>query len=99
MLQSSVMASDIKLDAGVHTCGTVSIAAASQNIASQSWIMDSGASFHVTSNKSKLVACKPVTNATSIHTIDGTSCHVTHQGSLHSPHFIYLMFSVYLSCL
>ena len=81
------MASAIKLDAGVHTNGTVSIAAAPQNIASQSWILDSGASFHVTSDKFKLAACKPVTNATSIQTADGTSCHVTHQGSFHSPHF------------
>ena len=87
MLQSSVMANDIKPGAAVHTSGTVSIVAASQNFASQSWILDSGASFHVTSDKSKLVACKPVTNATSVHTADGTSCHVTHQGSLHSPYF------------
>ena len=87
MLQSSVMANDIKPGAAVHTSGTVSIVAASQNFASQSWILDSGASFHVTSDKSKLVACQPVTNATSIHTADGTLCHITHQGSLHSPHF------------
>jgi len=87
MLQSSVMANDIKPGAAVHTSGTVSIVAASQNFASQSWILDSGASFHVTSDKSKLVACQPVTNATSIHTADGTLCHITHQGSLHSSHF------------
>ena len=87
MLQSSVMANDIKPGAAVHTSGTVSIVAASQNFASQSWILDSGASFHVTSDKSKLVACQPVTNATSIHTADGTLCHITHQGSLHSTHF------------
>ena len=41
----------------------------------------------MTSDKSKLVACKPITDGTSIHTADGTSCHITHQGSLHSPHF------------
>ena len=94
MLQSSDMAHDIKLGAAVHNSGTVS-----KNFSSQSWILDSGASFHVTSDKSKLVACQPVTNATSIHTADGTLCHITQQVPFILPIFIYLMFPVYLSCL
>jgi hypothetical protein len=49
-------------------------------------VLDSGASFHVTSDQSQLVACKPVTDGTSIQTADGT-CHITHQGSLCNNYF------------
>ena len=45
------------------------------------------ASFHVTSDRSQLVACKPVNDDASIQTADGTSCHITHQGSLSSSKF------------
>ena len=83
MMQSNAIASDI------DTSGSVSIAAAS-HVTTPYWVLDSGASFHVTSDKSKLVACKPITDGTSIHTADGTSCHITHQGYLHSPHFYIL---------
>jgi len=85
-MQSNAIASDIELDGEICTSGSVSIAAAS-HVTTPYWVLDSGASFHVTSDKSKLVACKPITDGTSIHTADGTSCHITHQGSLHSPHF------------
>ncbi|XP_074560573.1 uncharacterized protein LOC141828529 [Curcuma longa] len=54
--------------------GSVSIAAASPVTApSSSWVLDSGASFHVTSDQSQLVACKPVTDGASIRTADGPS--------------------------
>jgi len=67
--------------------GSVSIAAASPVSApSTSWVLDSGASFHVTSDQSHLVACKPVTDGASIQTTDGTSCHISHQGSLCNSH-------------
>jgi len=66
---------------------TIAIAAASDYIAPETWFLDSGASFHVTSDRSKLVACKPVIDGSSINTANGTACHVTHQGSLQSPHF------------
>jgi len=67
--------------------GTVSVAASSTVSAPSSWMLDSGASFHVTSDQSQLVACKPVTDGTSIQTADGTSCHITHQDSLCNNHF------------
>jgi hypothetical protein len=67
--------------------GTVSVAASSTVGTPSSWVLDSGASFHVTSDQSQLVACKPVTDATSIQTADGTSCHITHQGSLCNNYF------------
>ncbi|XP_021320482.1 uncharacterized protein LOC110436960 [Sorghum bicolor] len=67
--------------------GTVSVAASSTVGTPSSWVLDSGASFHVTSDQSQLVACKPVTDGTSIQTGDGTSCHITHQGSLCNNYF------------
>jgi hypothetical protein len=59
--------------------GSVSIAAASPIGASQpAWVLDSGASFHVTSDQSQLVSSKPITGGASIQTADGTSCYITH---------------------
>ena len=46
--------------------GSVSVAAAAGGSASSSWVLDSGASFHVTSDQSQLVACKPVADGASI---------------------------------
>jgi hypothetical protein len=66
----------------------VSVAAASPISAPQpSWVLDSGASFHVTSDQSQLVASKPVADGASIQTADGTSCYITHQGSLCTSNF------------
>jgi hypothetical protein len=70
-----------------HITGSISIAAASRNIAPQSWVLDSGASFHVTSNKTQLIDHKQIVYGTTIRTTDGASCHVTHQGSFSSPYF------------
>jgi len=68
--------------------GSVSVAAASPVGASQSsWVLDSGASFHVTSDSSQLVDCKTVHDGASVQTTDDTSCSITHQGSLSTAHF------------
>jgi hypothetical protein len=61
--------------------GSVSAAVAAGS-SSSSWVLDSRASFHVTSDQSQLAAYKPVADGASIKTADGTSCHITHQGSL-----------------
>ena len=54
--------------------GSVSIAATSPISAPQSsWVLDSGASFHVTSDQSQFVARKPVADGASIQSADGTS--------------------------
>jgi hypothetical protein len=69
--------------------GSVAIAATSSAGAlSSSWVLDSGASFHVTSDQSRLASTTPVTEGTSVQTADGTLCHVTHKGSLSDPTFI-----------
>jgi len=41
----------------------------------------------VTSDQSQLVASKSVANGVSIETTDGTSCCITHQGSLCTSNF------------
>lgn len=69
--------------AGSTPIGSVSVAAASPVSAPSSWVLDSGASFHVSSDQSQLVACKPIADGASIQTADGTSCPITHQGSSH----------------
>jgi hypothetical protein len=50
-------------------------------------VLDSGASFHVTSDQSKLASTTPVTDGASVQTADGTVCHITHKGSLCDSHF------------
>ena len=68
--------------------GSVSVAAASPVGGSQSsWVLDSGASFHVTSDHSQLVDCHTVHEGASVQTADGTPCSITHQGSLSTSHF------------
>ena len=54
---------------------------------SSSWVLDSGASFHVTSDQSHLASTTPVTEGTSVQTADGTLCHVTHKDSLSDSNF------------
>jgi hypothetical protein len=45
------------------------------------------ASFHVTSDSSHLVSCKPVQDGASVQTADGTPCSITHKGSLCTSKF------------
>jgi len=52
-----------------------------------SWVLDSGTSFHVTSDKSQLVNCQAVHNGASVQTANGISCPITSHGSLSTPHF------------
>jgi hypothetical protein len=74
---------------GPSTRGSVAVAATSFACTSESaWVLDSGASFHVTSDQSKLASTTPVTDGASVQTADGTVCHITHKGSLSDPHFI-----------
>jgi hypothetical protein len=72
---------------GSTSRGSVSVVASSTISAPSTWVLDSGASFHVTSDESQLVACKPVPDGASIQTADDTSCYITHQDSLCNNHF------------
>ena len=68
---------------------SASVSALSQSavVTAQPWVLDSGASFHVTFDRSQLVSCQPVKDGASVQTADGTSCSVTHQGSLCTSKF------------
>jgi hypothetical protein len=68
--------------------GSVVVAATSSAGAlSSSWVLHSRTSFHVTSDQSRLASTTPVTEDTSVQTVDGILCHVTHKGSLSNPNF------------
>jgi hypothetical protein len=68
--------------------GSFAVAATSSAGAlSSSWVLDSGASFHVTSDQSRLPSTTPVTEGTSVQIADGTLYHVTHKGSLSDSNF------------
>jgi hypothetical protein len=41
----------------------------------------------VTSDQSKLATSKPIPDGASVQTVDGTLCHITHEGSLCDSHF------------
>jgi len=51
------------------------------------WVLDSGASFHMTSNSSHLDSCHHVTDTRCVQTADGNFCTVTHQGHLATSQF------------
>jgi len=74
--------------AGPSPRGSVAVAATSSaGTSSSSWVLDSGASFHVTSDQSQLASTTPITEGASVQTADGTLCYITHKGSLCDPHF------------
>jgi hypothetical protein len=77
--------------------GSVSVAAISSSASQSTWVLDSGASFHVTSDQSPLDTCAPITNGSSVQTADGNSCSVTHKAPSVPPSFLYLIFLLYLS--
>jgi hypothetical protein len=51
------------------------------------WVLDSGASFHMTSNFSRLDSCQPISHPHPVQTADGNFCTVTHQGNLFTSQF------------
>jgi len=60
---------------------------ASASGVSPPWVLDSGASFHMTSDKSQLVLCQAIPNCQHIQTADGSTCTVTHHGNLATSQF------------
>jgi hypothetical protein len=68
--------------------GSVAVpATSSAGALSSSWVLVSVASFHVTSDQSRLTSTTHVIEGTSVQTADGTLCHVIHKGSLSDSHF------------
>lgn len=64
-----------------------SIALASVSGTSVPCVLDSGASFHMTSDKSQLDFCCPLPNNRLVQTTDSSSCIVTHHGNLATSNF------------
>jgi hypothetical protein len=52
--------------------GSVAAGTSSASASSPSWVLDSGASFHMTSDHSKLASSKPVPYGDSVQIADGT---------------------------
>jgi hypothetical protein len=67
--------------------GSVAAATSPSAASSSSWVLDSGVSFPVTSDQSKLASSKPIPDGASYQTPDGTLCHITHEGSLCDSQF------------
>jgi hypothetical protein len=51
------------------------------------WVLDSVASFHMTSNSSVLDSCRPLSHSHPVQTADGNICYVTYQGNPNSSQF------------
>ncbi|OEL34059.1 hypothetical protein BAE44_0004923, partial [Dichanthelium oligosanthes] len=62
-------------------------ASSTSNPGTAFWVLDLGASFHMTSNSSRLDSCQPITNTCCVQTADGNLCTVTHQGNLITSQF------------
>jgi hypothetical protein len=64
-----------------------SIASDSVSGTSVPWVLDSGASFHMTSDKSQLVSCQSLADCQHAQTVDGSACIVTHHDNLATSDF------------
>jgi hypothetical protein len=67
--------------------GSVAVATLPSVASSSSWVLDSGTSFHVTSDQSKLASSKPIPDGASVQTAVGTLCHITHESSFCDSQF------------
>jgi hypothetical protein len=68
--------------------GSFVVATSSVGALPSSWVLNSGASFHVASDQSWQASTTYVTEGVPIRTVDGTLCDVTNKGSLSNPNFI-----------
>ena len=64
-----------------------------------SWLLDSGASLHMTPDASLLAACSPPTHTTRVRIADGTSLPVTSIGHLSTSHSLYPRSPMFLAFL
>jgi len=69
------------------TSADPSAASAPSGISQSSWLLDSGASFHMTYDATHLHACQPVSSDLRVVIADGTTLPITCRGLLHTPQF------------
>ena len=62
-------------------------ASAPASISPSDWLLDSGASFHMTYDATHLHSCQPVSSDLCIMVADGTVLPITNRGLLHTPLF------------
>jgi hypothetical protein len=86
---------DLRVCCAARSCGirsaprgSVATATSPAVASSYSWVFYLGASFHMTSDQSKLPSSKPISDGDSVQTANGTLCHITHECSLRNSHFI-----------
>jgi len=84
---TTTAASQFSTPVGAYMSGG-SIASALVSGTSIPWVLDSGASFHMTSDKSQLDFYRPLPNNKHVQTADGSSCIVTHHDNLATSDFI-----------
>jgi len=75
------------ISAPVSACMSASPLSSTSQPGTSFWVLDSGASFHMTSNSSHLDSCQPLSHNRCVQTADGNFCSVTHQGNLVTSNF------------
>ena len=63
------------------------VASAPTHVSQSSWLLDSGASFHMTYNATHLRSCQSVSSDLRVIIADGTTLPITSCGLLHTDHF------------
>ena len=56
-------------------------------ITQSSWLLDSGASFHMTFDATSLHSCQPISPNFRVVIVDGTTIHIDNRSTLHTIHF------------
>ena len=69
------------------TSADASAASAPSGISQSSWLLDSGASFHMTYDATHLHACRPISSDQRVIIADGTTLPITSRGLLHTSQF------------
>ena len=69
------------------TSSDPSAASALSDISQSLWLLDSGASFHMTYDATHLYACQPVSSDLRVIIADGTTLPITSRDLLHTPQF------------
>ena len=75
--------------------GTARPPPSTQSGTSSPWYLDSGASFHMSSDSSALSSLRPLDSPINVLTADGTPLPVASRGTLSTPFFLFLVFLMF----
>ena len=93
----SVASAAVAGSAAAVTASSSSPSQASTQSGTSSWVLDSGASFHMSSDSSALSSLRPLDSPVNVLTADGTPLPVTSRGLLSTPSFLFLVFHMFLA--